>query len=219
MRLTGFYFSGFTGTDAAGPQMESAMNMMELDGLASDIDALFGIAGLKEDLMDVVMLGGSAGVSVVAGELLFSKVPVIRDQPMWVKALAAVALGAGGGIAIGRFAPQFKAVGAGVAAGLVGWGVAQGIRMGASKAGMSLGQVSDRDLLLGMGAIDNDINVTDYRPVPGQTNGLGGDSVTDYRPIPGQTDGLGQAGDVTISDVQPMPGVNGRDGYLSALVA
>lgn len=195
------------------------MNMMELDGLASDIDALFGIAGLKEDLMDVVMLGGSAGVSVVAGELLFSKVPVIRDQPMWVKAIAAVALGAGGGIAIGRFAPQFKAIGAGVAAGLVGWGVAQGIRMGANKAGMPLGQVSDRDLLLGMGAIDNDINVTDFRPVPGQTNGLGGDSVTDYRPIPGQTDGLGQAGDVTISEMQPMPGVNGRDGYLSALVA
>lgn len=195
------------------------MNMMELDGLAADIDNLFGIVGLSEDLMDVAMLGGSAGLSVVAGEFAFSRLPWVRDQNVYVKSGVAAALGLGAGIGISRFAPQFKAVGAGIAAGLVGWGIAKSLQAGAAKMGYSLGQVSDRDLLLGMGAVDNNIDVSDYRPVPGQTNGLGGDSVTDYQPIPGQTDGLGQAGDVTMTEMQPSPGVNGRDGYLSALVA
>mgnify|MGYP000417373822 CR=1 FL=1 len=194
------------------------MNMMELDGLASDIDALFGIAGLSEDLMDVAMLGGSAGLSVVAGEFAMSRLPWVKDQNVYVKSAVAAALGVGAGIGISRFAPSFKAVGAGVAAGLVGWGIAKSLQAGAAKMGYSLGQVSDRDLLLGMGAVDNDITVSDYRPIPGQTNGLGEMSVNDYQPMPGQVDGLGQAGDVTVSDLQPSPGTNGSNNYLSALI-
>jgi len=46
---------------------EQNMDMMELDGLAQNVDALFGIAGLKEDLMDVAVLGASAGDAVVGG--------------------------------------------------------------------------------------------------------------------------------------------------------
>lgn len=197
------------------------MDMMELDGLA-EVDALFGIAGLKEDLMDVGVIGVSAGAAVVVGEALFSKVDMLAKQQPLVKAGIAVALGAAGGIAAGRYVN--KAVGAGIAAGLVGWGVAKAIQFGAEKAGYPLagfGQVSDRDLLLGMGAVDNDIAVSDYRPIPGSTNGLGvvdnDVNVSDYRPIPGTTSGLGQAGDVYATDLHPMRGQNGRDGYMSGL--
>jgi len=200
--------------------------MMELDGLAQDVDSLFGISGLKEDLMDVAILGTSAGIAVVGGEMLFSKVPKLKDLSMPVKAGVAVVLGATGGIAVGRMGtPVYKAVGAGIAAGLIGWGVAKGVMIVADMVGKpaeKVGQVSDRDLLLGMnGVVDNDISVSDYRPIPGQTNGIGqyGEdvSVSDYQPIPGQTNGLGQAGDVYTTDLQPMPGMNGRDSYLSAL--
>ena len=193
------------------------MNMMELDGLAADIDSLFGIAGLTDDLRDVAVMGATAGAAVVGGELLFTKVGFLAARPDWQKALIAVGLGSAAGIATSRYGggmPVMKGVGAGIAAGLVGWGAAKYIRMVASKAGYSLGQVSDRDLLLGMGAVDNDIMVSDYRPVPGQTSGL---DVEDYRAIPGQVDGLGQAGDVSVSELQPMPGMNGRDGYMSGL--
>lgn len=195
------------------------MDMMELDGLAQNVDALFGIAGLKEDLMDVAVLGASAGVAVVGGGILFEKVAFLQKQSPMVKAGIAAALGIAGGIAAGRYVN--KAVGAGIAAGLVGWGVSsviqQTVLKGSSLAGF--GQVSDRDLLLGMGVVDNDVSVSDYRPLPGQTDGLSGDamSVMDYRPMPGQTDGLGQAGDVYTSDIQPMPGVSGRSGYMSGL--
>lgn len=196
------------------------MNMMELDGLA-DVDALFGIAGLKEDLMDVAVLGAAAGGAVIAGEQLFARVPWVKDQSDIVKAGIAVALGAAVGIGVGRLAPTSqvaKAAGAGVAAGLVGWGVTRGVKFAANKMGVTaLGQVSDRDLLLGMGAVDNDISVSDYRPLPGQTDGL---EANDYRPIPGQTDGLGQAaGDVYTSDIQPMPGQHGAAGYMAGLSA
>lgn len=196
------------------------MNMMELDGLVSDdMDAMFGVPGLKSDLIDVAILGASAGVAVIGGEMLFTKVPKVKDLSLPVKAGVAVALGAGVGIVAARY--THKAIGAGIASGLIGWGVAKGAMMLAEKAGVSLGQVSDRDLLLGMGAVDNEINVSDYRPIPGQTNGLGVTdndvSVSDYRPIPGQTNGLGQAGDVYTTDLQPMPGMNGRDGFLAAL--
>lgn len=195
------------------------MNMMELDGLAADVDSLFGIAGLRDDLMDAGIMGVAAGFSVIGGEALFSRVPMIKDYPEWAKAAIAVALGAGAGIATARYASPdqktVRAAGAGIAAGLIGWGVTKGVRIAANKAGITaLGQVSDRDLLLGMGAVDNDITVSDYRPVPGQTDGL---DVADYRAIPGQTGGLGQAGDVSVSELQPMPGMNGRDGYMSGL--
>jgi hypothetical protein len=191
------------------------MNMMELDGLAADVDALFGISGLKEDLMDVAILGGGAGGAVIAGELLFAKVPWVKDQSDAVKAGIAVALGAGGGIALGRYVN--KALGAGVAAGLIGWGVSRGVRMLAQKAGITaLGQVSDRDLLLGMGAVDNDINVSDYRAIPGQTDGL---TAQDFQSMPGQVDGLGQAGDVYTTDLRPMPGQNGGNGYISGIAS
>lgn len=195
------------------------MDMMELDGLAQNVDALFGIAGLKEDLMDVAVLGASAGVAVVGGEMLFAKVQMLKDQKPMVQAGIAAALGVAGGIAAGRYVN--KAVGAGIAAGLVGWAVAAVVKStvlkGSAVAGF--GQVSDRDLLLGMGVVDNDVSVSDYRPLPGQTDGLSGDamSVMDYRPMPGQTDGLGQAGDVYATDLQPMPGVSGRSGYMSGL--
>lgn len=196
------------------------MNMNELDGLAADVDALFGIAGLTEDLMDVAMIGGSAGIAVVAGEAAFTKIAFLRDLNPYVKAATAVGLGAVGGIAAARYVN--KSVGAGIAAGLIGWGVAKSIQKLTKMESIgSLGQVSDRDLLLGMGVVDNDIAVSDYRPIPGQTNGLGvvdnDVSVSDYRPIPGQTNGLGQAGNVGVQDMAPMPGMNGRDGFLSAL--
>ena len=195
------------------------MDMMELDGLAQNVDALFGIAGLKEDLMDVAVLGASAGVAVVGGEMLFAKVEMLKKQAPMTQAGIAAALGVAGGIAAGRYVN--KAVGAGIAAGLVGWAVAAVVKStvlkGSAVAGF--GQVSDRDLLLGMGVVDNDVSVSDYRPLPGQTDGLSGDamSVMDYRPMPGQTDGLGQAGDVYATDLQPMPGVSGRSGYMSGL--
>lgn len=192
------------------------MDMMELDGLAQDVDALFGISGLREDLMDVAVMGASAGAAVIAGEALFSKVPMLSSQQPYVKAGIAVALGAAGGIAAGRYVN--KAVGAGIAAGLIGWGVAKAAQK-AIPALAGLGQVSDRDLLLGLGQADNDITITDYRPLPGQTDGLGvvdnDVSVSDYQPLPGQTDGLGQAGDVYARDMSPFPGQSGSSGYSS----
>jgi hypothetical protein len=192
------------------------MNMMELDGLAADVDALFGISGLKEDLMDVAYIGASAGVAVVGFEFLYGKVKMLQDANPWVKAGAAVAVGAAGGIAAGRYV--HKAVGAGIAAGLIGWGVAKAIQKAASLPSMgALGSVSNRDLLLGMGVIDNDIAVSDYRPIPGQTSGLDGMTASDFNSMPGQTNGLGQAGNVFTNDLSPMPGLNGRDGFLSAL--
>lgn len=194
------------------------MDMMELDGLAQ-VDALFGIAGLKEDLMDVAVLGVSAGASVVVGEMLFSKVQMLKNQNTYAQAGIAAALGIAGGIAAGRYVN--KAVGAGVAAGLVGWGVAKAIQKAAGGALAGFGQMSDRDLLLGMGTVDNDISVSDYRPLPGQTDGLSAIdneiNVSDYRPLPGQTDGLGQAGDVYTTDLRPMPGQHGANGYLQGI--
>lgn len=194
------------------------MDMMELDGLGQDVDALFGIDGLKEDLMDVAILGASAGVSVVAGEWLFTNVEMLKTQQPYVKAGIAIALGAAGGIAAGRYVN--KAVGAGVAAGLIGWGVSKAIQKAAGLTPVaSLGQMSDNDLLLGLGqTVDNDITISDYQPLPGQTDGLGQVTdndifVSDYRPLPGQTDGLGQAGDVYAKDLMPFPGQSGSSGY------
>lgn len=195
------------------------MDMMELDGLGQDVDALFGIEGLQEDLMDVAILGASAGVSVVAGEWLFNNVAMLKSQQPYVKAGIAVALGAAGGIAAGRFVN--KAVGAGIAAGLIGWGVSKAIQKAAGLPAAALGQMSDTDLLLGLGqAVDNDIYISDYRPLPGQTDGLGqvtdnDINISDYQPLPGQTDGLGQAGDVYAKDLSPFPGQSGSSGYSS----
>lgn len=192
------------------------MDMMDLDGLAQDVDALFGIDGLQEDLMDVAYLGASAGVAVVAGEWLFSNVELLKKQTGYMRAGIAIALGAVGGIAAGRYVN--KAVGAGIAAGLIGWGVSKGIQQAAGLPSAGLGQMSDSDLLLGLGqATDNDIYVNDYRPLPGQTNGLGvvdnEINISDYRPLPGQTNGLGQAGDVYTKDLMPFPGESGSSGY------
>lgn len=182
------------------------MNMTELDGLASDVDALFGISGLKEDLIDVAMLGASAGAAVVGFELAYTKIDMLRNANPWVKAAVAGVVGVGGGIATARFIN--RSVGAGIAAGLIGWGVAKVVQKVAKLESAGLGQVSDRDLLLGMGAVDNNMEVSDYRPVPGQTAGL---DVQDFQAMPGQV------GNVGIEDMQPMPGMNGRDGYLSAM--
>lgn len=144
-------------------------DMMELDGIG-DVGSLFGIAGLKEDLMDVAIMGASAGAAVVAGELAFTKISFLAGQRPWVKALIAVGAGAAAGIALGRYAN--KAIGAGVAAGLVGWGVAAGIKSVAGPT-LGLGQMdySGNDLLLGLGG--DELSVRDWRPIPGQTNGLG----------------------------------------------
>lgn len=201
------------------------MNMQELDGLAADVDALFGISGLKEDLMDVALLGASAGVAVIGWEVLYAKVGMLNSLHPAAKAGLAVGTGIAGGIALGRFV--HKAVGAGVAAGLIGWGIAKGVQFGAAKAGVNLAQVSDRDLLLGLGnsmnTVDNDIEVRDYLPMPGQTRGLDGNSQAhDYESMPGQVAGLGQAGgggNVSANDMAPMPGVHGRQGFLAAIVA
>jgi hypothetical protein len=187
------------------------MDMMELDGLAQDVDALFGIDGLKEDLMDVAILGVSAGASVVVGELLFSKVDMLRKQNAYVKAGIAAALGIGGGIALGRYVN--RGVGAGVAAGLIGWSVAKLVQKvaGLQSVGLDgLGQ-SDSDLLLGLGQSDEDMLLG-----LGQTidNDI---AIRDYRPLPGQTNGLGQAGDVYASDLKPFPGTSGGSGYMEGL--
>lgn len=204
--------------------MEELMGLGEdLDGLAA-LDTLFGVQGLQADLIDVAVLGASAGVSVVAGEWLFANVDMLKSQTGYTRAVIAIALGAGGGILLGRYAN--KAVGAGVAAGLIGWGVSKAIQKATNMVPTSagLGQMSDRDLLLGMGqAVDNDIYVSDYRPLPGQTDGLNAVdneiNVSDYRPLPGQTDGLGQAGDVYTSDLRPMPGQHGSSGYMAGLAS
>lgn len=210
------------------------MDMSELDGLAG-VDALFGIDGLKEDLMDVGMLGVAAGAAVVAGEYIFGLLDsnlakmaaakpdgIFKPLPPYAKAGVAVALGAAGGIAVGRMSNKFgKTVGAGIAAGLIGWGISKAVQKAAKLPSVDLGQVSDRDLLLGMGVVDNDVAVSDYRPLPGQTNGFGvvdnDITASDYRPIPGQTNGFGQAGDVRANDMQPMPGQNGSDGYMQGI--
>ncbi len=208
-RFGGFFFSGLPRTGAAEPREELKMNMTELDGLASDVDALFGISGLKEDLIDVAMLGASAGIAVVGFELAYTKIDMLRMANPWVKAGVAGVVGVGGGIAVARFAN--RSVGAGIAAGLIGWGVAKVVQKVAKLESAGLGQVSDRDLLLGMGVVDNDITVSDYRAIPGQTNGL---EANDFTAMPGQ---VGQAGNVGVQDLQSMPGMNGRDSYLSAI--
>lgn len=177
------------------------MDMMELDGIGQ-ADALFGISGLKEDLMDVAVLGASAGVAMVAGEYLFSKVEFLQKQGVYAKSGIAVALGAAGGIAAARYVN--KSVGAGVAAGLIGWGVATAAAAAMAKSAPTagIGQYNS-DLLLGLhatpGVVDNDIAISDYRPLPGQTNGLA------------------QAGDVYTSDLQPLPGTSGTSGYMSGV--
>lgn len=194
------------------------MNMQELDGLAADVDALFGISGLKEDLIDVAMLGASAGITVVGWETLYSKVGMLSSMHPLAKAGMAGVVGIGGGIAVARFVN--KSIGAGIAAGLIGWGIAKSVQFGAAKAGYSLGQVSDRDLLLGLNAVDNNVGVQDYLPMPGQTRGLGDTHASNYSPMPGQVGGLGQAGgggNVQSTDMAPMPGVQGRQGFLAAL--
>jgi hypothetical protein len=189
------------------------MEMMELDGLA-DVGSLFGIDGLKDDLMDVAVMGASAGVAVVAGEFIFAKVPWVKDQSTYVQSGIAAVLGIAGGIALGRYVN--KGVGAGVAAGLVGWAIAKSIQKVASLPEYSLkglGQ-SDSDLLLGLGQSDSDlllglgqsenVSVEDFRPMPGQTNGLGQDDLLL---------GLGQgAGDVEARDLSPLPGGGFIDG-------
>lgn len=183
------------------------MDMMELDGLGQDVGSLFGIDGLAEDLMDVGVMGVSAGASVVVGELLFDKVPFLKDLNPWAKAGVAVVLGAAGGIAAGRFVN--KAVGAGVAAGLVGWGVSKAVQKAAGLPSVSLGQSYD-DTLFGVGQSDSDLLL-----------GLGeGEnvSVEDFRPLPGQTMGLSQAGDVESRDLMPLPGggfISGVGSFLS----
>lgn len=192
--------------------------MYELDGIGQ-VDGLFGIAGLKEDLMDVAVLGASAGVSVVVGEYLFSKVDTFAKMGIYTQAGVAVALGVAGGLAAGRYVN--KGVGAGIAAGLVGWGIARSVQyamlpkeakaaIDAAKAPAAattaatagIGQYNS-DLLLGLhatpGVVDNDIAISDYRPLPGQTNGLA------------------QAGDVYTSDLQPMPGTSGTSGYMQGI--
>lgn len=183
-----------------------AYDMMELDGLAASVDGLFGIAGLQEDLMDVAVLGVSAGASVVVGELLFTKVEFLKKQNPYVKAGIAVALGAVGGIAAGRFVN--RGVGAGIAAGLIGWGVSKAIQKVAGLESVgSLGQ-SDSDLLLGLGQSDSDLLLGLGQTVDNDI------AVSDYRPLPGQMAGFGQAGDVYTSDVQSIPGA-GSTGYGS----
>jgi hypothetical protein len=185
------------------------MDMMELDGLAQDVDALFGIAGLKEDLMDVAILGVSAGAAVVGGELLFSKVDMLAKQNVYVKAGIAAALGIGGGIALGRYVN--RGVGAGVAAGLIGWGVAKAIQNVAGLSSLNgLGQ-SDSDLLLGLGQSDSDLLLGLGQTVDNDI------AIRDYRPLPGQTNGLGQAGDVYANDIKPFPGTSGGSGYMEGL--
>ena len=184
------------------------MDMMELDGLAQDVDALFGISGLKEDLMDVAVLGVSAGASVVVGELLFTKVGFLANLNPYMKAGAAAALGIAGGIALGRYVN--RGVGAGVAAGLIGWGVSKAIQKVAGLQSASLGQ-SDSDLLLGLGQSDSDLLLGLGQTVDNDI------SVSDYRPLPGQTNGLGQAGDVYANDIKPFPGTSGGSGYMEGL--
>lgn len=182
------------------------MDMMELDGLGQDVGSLFGIDGLADDLMDVGVMGVSAGVAVVGGEFLFAKVPFLTKLNPWAKAGVAVALGAAGGIAAGRFVN--KAVGAGIAAGLVGWGVAKAVQKVAGLPSAGIGQFDDT--LFGLGQSDSDLLL-----------GLGGDenvSVEDFRPLPGQTMGLSQAGDVESRDLMPLPGggfISGVGSFIS----
>lgn len=211
------------------------MDMMELDGLAS-IDALFGIDGLKEDLMDVGILGASAGAAVIGGEYLFKMLDenfakmqakdsksFFKPMTPYVKSGVAVVLGAAGGIAAGRFVN--KAVGAGIASGLIGWGVAKAVvefwkpkpevKLGPDGKPMAgyFGQMSDRDLLLGMSA-------NDYSSMPGQTSAVDNEvNVTDYRPIPGQTNGLGQASNVFNTELHTIPGQNGSSGFMAGLAS
>lgn len=174
-----------------------------MDGIGQ-ADALFGISGLKEDIMDVAVLGASAGLSVVVGEYLFSNVDALKKQGVYAQAGIAAVLGVAGGIAAGRYVN--KGVGAGIAAGLVGWGVAKVVQdvmkpKAPTAAVKGIGQYNS-DLLLGLGnpgVVDNDINISDYRPLPGQTNGLA------------------QAGDVYTSDLAPLPGTSGTSGYMAGV--
>lgn len=182
------------------------MDMMELDGLGQDVGSLFGIDGLQEDLMDVAVMGVSAGVAVVGGELLFEKVPFLKTMNPWVKVGTAVALGVGGGIGLGRFVN--RAVGAGFGAGLVGWGVAKAVQKAVGLPAASLGQFDDT--LFGIGQSDSDLLL-----------GLGESenvSVEDFRPLPGQTNGLSQAGDVEARDLMTLPGggfISGVGSFIS----
>lgn len=177
------------------------MEMMELDGFG-EIDSLFGVQGLKQDLMDVAVMGASAGVGVVAGEFIFAKVPWVKDQSTYMQAGIAAALGVAGGIATGRYFN--KAVGAGLAAGLVGWAVSKAAQKAFGLPSYQIAGLGQDDLLLGLGQSDLLLGL-------GQSENV---SVEDYRPLPGQTNGLGQgAGDVEAQDLRPLPG----GGYISGV--
>jgi len=165
------------------------MDMMELDGLAS-VDALFGIAGLKEDLMDVGVLAATAGISTVAADWVFGKATFLPDMLYrgYGKGALAIVLGGALGIGAGRYIN--RGVGAGIAAGVGGYGIYTIAKEVFAKMGVLQGV---GDMYLGDG-------------------GLNGGYANDYNPLPGQVRGLGQAGNIGARDLQPIPG-QGSQGF------
>lgn len=157
-----------------------------------EIEGLFGLGALVDDAKDIALLGVGAGAAVVIGEAAFAKIGFLNKLSPTMKAVAAAALGVGGGVIVGRYVN--KGLGAGVGAGLFGWAVAEVIRPMLGGPVSGLGASSDESLLLGLGYSNTDIQ--DYRAIPGQTNGL-----SEYDD------------NVNVSDESEIPG----GGYLSGL--
>jgi uncharacterized membrane protein YfcA len=157
-----------------------------------EIEGLFGLGAVVEDAKDIALLGVGAGAAVMVGEALFAKVAFLKKQGVYTQAGIAAVLGVAGGVLVGRYVN--KGLGAGVGAGLFGWAVAAVARkmLNAPASVAGLGQADDESLLLGLGYSNTDVE--------------------DYRPIPGQTDGLANF-NVSVADEQQLPG----GGYLSGL--
>lgn len=160
-----------------------------------EIEGLFGLGALVDDAKDIALLGVGAGAAVLAGETAFRKIGFLSNLSPTMKAVAAAALGIGGGVVVGRYVN--KGLGAGVGAGLFGWAVAEVLRPMIGVKLQGLGAASDESLLLGLGYSNTDVQ--DFRPLPGQrVDGLANFNVTssDEAQIPGggYLSGLGELG-------------------------
>ena len=183
-------------------------------GAIEKLQAAMG--GMKDDAMNIALLGGSAAAGMVAAELAVQKIPKVKDffalNPNY-QGPAVILIGVAGGIAVSRFVKGDVGakIGAGIATGLVGWGLYTTAKWALNKyvfkeAGAALagwGQVfgdaanfaalgqsrRDEDLLLGLGAIKTETR--DVKQFPGYT----------------PTEGLGQG--LEVRTIRPVPGMSG----------
>ena len=118
-------------------------------------------------------MGASAAGAIVAANIALDNLPWLKDQKGWIPPAALVALGAAGGIGIGRY--WNRSVGTGVGVGLVGLGLYRLALhfIGSGKVPGLRGLGAEEDLLLGTGISEIAQRVRDASDIPGAVEGLG----------------------------------------------